>query len=156
MIINFYYVRKLFFFIVLLLFSLDISGQSEDCLGAEVVCVGESYNNTPTGGGADDFNDPDNDPGCITLGEHESIWLYFEFDASTPPNSELTFVIDPFDFTDDYDFALYGPNVSCDNLGSPIRCSFSADDGPTGLSTGSNDTTEDAFGDAFVSEIYVN
>lgn len=141
--------------VILLLLSIEVGAQNEDCIDFQVVCSDDQISNTPTGSGSDDFSDPDNNSGCLGA-EHESAWFYFEFDASTPPNSPVTFVIDPIVFTDDYDFALFGPNVTCDDLGSPIRCSYSAADGPTGLSTSSSDTSEGAGGDAFVSEILVN
>ena len=143
----------------LILFIMSVSlwgnAQSEDCMVFEVVCSNAQSTNTPTGSGIDDFADPDNDSGCLFT-EHESAWFYFEFNANTPANSTASFVIDPIVFSDDYDFALYGPNVTCDNLGSPIRCSYSGVDGPTGLSASSTDTSEGAGGDAFVSEITVN
>jgi hypothetical protein len=49
----------------------------------------------------------------------------------------LYFKIDPLVNTQDYDFALYGPNVTCTSLGTPLRCSYAAVTGNTGLNASS-------------------
>ena len=53
-------------------------------------------------------------------------------------------------------FAVWGPNVSCDDLGSPIRCSFAAPPGVTGLQVGAGDESEGAEGDKFLEALVVN
>jgi hypothetical protein len=57
--------------------------------------------------------------------------------------------------TDDYDYAVYGPNVSCGALGPAIRCSDAALTGPTGLSPAAFDTSEPVTGDKFTSVMNV-
>ena len=62
-------------------------------------------------------------------------------------------------FGEDYDFAIYGPNVACNNLGSPQRCSY-ADQSctfcpSTGLGNGTIDFSEPYTGDGYVAEMNV-
>jgi len=131
-----------------------------DCVDAEVVCNNGNITFNPQGAGIDDFANPNNNSGCLATGEHSSAWYYFEINATAPPNQTLGFTINPNGGAgQDYDFALFGPDVICSNLGSPIRCSYA---GPgcafcpqTGLGMGTNDQTEGAGGDGFVSEIIV-
>ncbi len=102
-------------------------GQTNDCAFAIVVCSDADLEFNPIGPGFDDFADPDNNEGCITALEQNSAWFYFEIDPLAPPNQELGFTISPNGgFGEDYDWALFGPNVDCGDLGSPIRCSSSS------------------------------
>ncbi len=124
-----------------------------DCSSAATICSGSSISINPSGIGNNDFNSPGNNDGCLN-GERNSTWFYFEFNSSTPANSDFTFVINA---SVDYDFALFGPNpTDCSSLGSPLRCSYAVQAGPTGLSTGANDVSEGVGGDRFVSEIQVD
>lgn len=137
--------------------------QNNDCATALVLCNTTAVSFNPNGAGFNDFNNPNNLPGCIVGGEHSSLWLYFEVAPSSPPNATLTFTIVPdVPTNEDYDFAVYGPNVSCGDLGSPIRCS-STDDNfagtvQTGLSTSESDLTEGPgnSGNGFVQNLVVN
>lgn len=158
------------FILIGLLVSNLAFGQANDCGGASVICSSGSVAYNPTGSGVDDFLDPDNDSGCLSTGEHLSAWYYFAFDASMPPNSQITFDILPDDGDyEDYDFAIYGANVDCDNLGSPIRCTYAAvgyssfdgsdapqDVGATGLDADFTDTTEGVSGDSYLAPLTVN
>lgn len=129
-----------------------------DCPGAEIVCEDGLIVFEPIGFGEDDFSSPDNHPGCFENKEHRSAWYYFEIAKDAPPNLDLTFTITPEDNTD-YDFALFGPNVPCDSLGYPIRCSWAAYDclfcPQTGLGAMANDASEDATGDGFLAPVLV-
>ncbi|KAA3626253.1 MAG: hypothetical protein DWQ02_20590, partial [Bacteroidetes bacterium] len=134
--------------------------QNEDCITAEVICSDGDISFTPTGAGIDDFADPDNDNDCLTGFEHQSGWYYFEFQPDMPPNSVIEFTINPDGgLGEDYDFAIYGPDVGCDNLGSPVRCSYAANNctfcPQTGLGNGTTDLSEDAFGDGYVAPLIV-
>lgn len=113
------------------------------------------------GPGDDDFANSNNHPGCITALEQNSAWYYFEIDPTAPPNLVLGFTIHPFGgYGEDYDWALFGPNVNCGNLGFPVRCSsssfmcgFCPD---TGMGMGTTDFTEGpGTGDGFVSTLVV-
>ncbi len=132
-----------------------------DCSGAEVVCSDEDLAFNPQGPGQDDFANPNNDPGCMTALEQNSAWYYFEIDPNAPPALILGFIISPNGgLGEDYDWALYGPDVECGNLGSPIRCSSSSaacDFCPeTGMGMGTMDTSEGpGTGDGFVMTLQV-
>ena len=94
--------------------------------------------------------------GCLTNacpagGENHSNWYSFTILTS----GTLTMMINPQTATDDYDFAIYGPNANCNSLGSPIRCTDSGLTGNTGLTTTALDAVEDVTGDKFLSQMNV-
>lgn len=138
-----------------------------DCSGAIVVCEDQTI--TLEGGpGALDFNNPNNELGdCHLTGETESVWLYFRFRADMPPGSILELTIDPIqDGEIDYDFSIFPADSPCDNLGSPIRCSyawvfsnsqFSCGFCPlTGLGNGETDVSEGPFGNGYLAPLVVD
>ncbi|MEL7123106.1 MAG: hypothetical protein AAFO07_26890, partial [Bacteroidota bacterium] len=141
--------------------------QIYDCDIAQIICSDSMINFTPMGGGLFDFANPNNDAACFqpaNMMEENSAWYYFEFRKDMPPNSIIEFAIKSRDgFDEDYDFNVYGPNVRCDSLGSPPRCSFVdglcdfCDEFGTGLGQGTTDTLERAweFGDGFVAPMEV-
>ncbi len=141
---------------VLLLIPDSGQAQPNDCAFAFVVCSNENLTFNPHGPGFDDYADPDNEPGCITSLEQNSAWYYFQIDPTAPPGLELGFIISPNGgLGEDYDWALYGPNVNCGDLGFPIRCSSSSAQcgfcPETGLGMGTTDVTEGpGTGDGFV------
>ena len=150
----FYY---LFFFVFL--FSIKPSGLfaqgDPDCSNAVVLCSNANISFNPTGGGAvNDFASANNNQGCLSTGERNTAWYYFEFNNTMPPNSQIEFTITPNNAAD-YDFALYGPGVSCGNLGNPVRCSDAAGSGPTGLGNGAADFSEGAGGNGWVAPLTV-
>lgn len=154
--------RKLTILLILLATGgLYLFGQPSDCVGAIVICDDGVINFTPTAIDNNDFADPDNDPGCLLTDENRSVWYYFQFADDMPPNSFIEFTIDPTGgFGEDYDFAIYGPNVRCDSLGEPKRCSFAnflcAACPQTGLGNGATDTSEGAMNeDGFVAPMMV-
>lgn len=101
-----------------------MEAQINNCIGAKVVCSSEVLSVNPIGPGLNDFDDPDNDPGCMIDEENNSAWYYFEIGANAPFFSTLGFVIQPNGgLGEDYDWALFGPDVPCHALGTPIRCS---------------------------------
>lgn len=136
--------------------------QESDCVGAIVICTDDMLQFAPLDNGNSDFGNPNNDPGCLEDDENGTVWYYFEFNQNMPPGSELEFTLDPFGgFLEDYDFAIYGPNLSCDSLGSPVRCSFAnsfCDLCPlTGLGMGATDTSEGwEDEDGFIAPLVVN
>jgi len=137
------------------------AAQINDCADAVVLCSSENIAFNPQGPGLDDYADPDNDPGCIVALEQNSAWYYFEINDNAPPNLELGFIISPNGgFGEDYDWALYGPDVNCGDLGSPIRCSSSSAQcgfcPETGMGMGAMDVTEGpGTGDGFVMTLIV-
>ncbi len=155
-------IRKL---LLLSLFCLPLllPAQNNDCPEAVVLCNSQPISFNPTGPGANDFASGGNS-GCLATGEHQSAWYFIEIAASSPPNALLAFDLIPnAGAGQDYDFAVFGPNVPCGALGSPIRCSYAAGFctycPTTGLSDGTppvTDVSEGAGGDGFVMGITVN
>lgn len=128
--------------------------QHEDCRTAFIICSDSSFSFTPTGPGIDDFANPNNDQGCLFTGENISAWFYFELREDMPLDSnQLGFlIVDTLpNYFIDYDFSIYGPNLNCDSLGSPYRCSFARlpNNGNLGpgsvVSTGFSTTAQDTF-----------
>lgn len=158
--------------IVFLLSFSSIWGQTrpEDCEGAIIICSDEVINFNPNGFGKDDFANPNNFEGCLIEKEQEGLWFFFSFRTDMPLNSIIEFTITPLgDLDEDYDFAIYGPDLTCDSLGSPVRCSFFdqiCTSGPpffmsyrcpeTGLGRAATDTSETRFdNDGFVAPMLV-
>lgn len=123
-------VLRCFFFSFLLAAAFIAYGQPNDCDGAVVICDDGPVQYTPLGPGQFDFNNTL----CGTT-EHQSAWYYFEFDINMPPNQDLIFTISPLTNGTDWDFAMWGPDVDCDELDAAgmVRCNFSPQ-GTTGLS----------------------
>ncbi len=155
-----FYILTLFYFIP----SLQVQAQNFDCDLAMIICSDSTINFQPNGGGINDFANPNNDSGCFVpepsegfpaenYFEQASGWFYFEFRKDMPDSSIIEFAIIPQltgpDDVSDYDFAVYGPNVRCDSLGSPKRCSFvngnCAYCPDTGLGRGEIDESEDTW-----------
>ncbi|NNM22812.1 MAG: T9SS type B sorting domain-containing protein, partial [Flavobacteriaceae bacterium] len=107
-------------FIFVIFFTLELLGQQpSDCTTPILVCGNVNFGLEPDGVGFDEFSLPGNiRPSCYHFNLN-TIWLKFEFD------SDGVFIFDliPINGTDDYDFAIFGPNVTCEELGAPIRCS---------------------------------
>ncbi|MEP7169028.1 MAG: hypothetical protein ABI855_06610, partial [Bacteroidota bacterium] len=97
---------------------------------------------------------------CLCSGERGSVWYQVIIAAA----GLLNFDIVPNDWpgapsttSTDYDFAVYGPNPSCGNLISPIRCHYSPL-GVTGLFSnvdGNSPPAMPGFGSAYRSGINV-
>jgi hypothetical protein len=154
-------VRLLYLIAALCLLPFLSQAQINDCSEAQVVCSDSTLSFNPQGPGEDDFADPNNFPGCITSLEQNSAWYFFEINPAAPPNLVLGFIIHPLGgYGEDYDWALFGPDVTCGALGSPIRCSsssFACGFCPeTGMGMGTTDFTEGpGTGDGFVSTLVV-
>jgi gliding motility-associated-like protein len=122
-----------------------------DCIGAQVICSDATFEANPFNAGVvNDFRNPNNDKGCLESGEsNEGAWYYFELRKDMPPSEgSLEFTITPipvagYDLVD-YDFAIYGADLECDSLGSPIRCSYSSQyvSVQTGLKAGYTATSQ--------------
>lgn len=123
--------KKTIFFIFLLLFQCFYS--QADCSSALSICGNSNITYSPSGIGAVN----ENLGGCLgASGEHNSVW----YKITIATGGTLTFNLIPNDPQADYDWAIYGPNSTCGNLGNPIRCN-----GATvlivGASTGLNMTS---------------
>ncbi|SFN57998.1 gliding motility-associated C-terminal domain-containing protein [Chryseobacterium oleae] len=121
-------IRKLLL-LFLFIFCTSLSAQ-EDCNFAIMVCGNSNINYTPSGIG----NINEDVGGCLS-GEHHSVWYKFTIATS----GTLTFNLVPTGPVD-YDWAIYGPNASCNNLGSPIRCNASGALTSTGMNMTNNNT----------------
>ncbi len=75
-----------------------------DCITALPVCGNSGISYTPTDAG----NVLEDLGGCLLSDENFSVWYSF----TIAQGGTLEFTIDPNVFTDDYDFAVYGPNVN--------------------------------------------
>ncbi len=138
-----------------------------DCIGAFTLCSNASFNNNSNNiGCSSDLNSSNS--GCLISFERQGTWYIF----SPSIAGTLFFNISPTNPLDDYDFAVWGPypngsnvNTICPVSNSPLRCSYSALTGNTGLGpfpVSMLDLTEGAAGDkwvryldVFVGEVYL-
>jgi Secretion system C-terminal sorting domain len=132
-----------------------------------VPCAGGAPANTPsdcinatTIYGPDFFPNPSSGIGNVaegcadcSLGETYSHWYKFTIKTG----GTLAFEIDPINNANDFDFALFGPGVTCGALGTPVRCSNAAvaGTGSTGLRPAAADVSETIAGDQWVSPLTV-
>lgn len=148
-----------FFFTILFSFFayLSFAQVNNDCRevfnSGRLVCGTATFSDNSNGIGRDDFdngNYPYNEDGCLN-GEHQSAWYGFKVATS----GTLTFVITSTVFSNDYDFAVYGPDVTCDSLGNPVRCNYAATTGQTGLALNAPNTSQGGAGTPFVRHLDV-
>jgi gliding motility-associated-like protein len=130
-----------------------------DCTNSINLCGDTDLDITPSGIGEYEFNNPNNPaPGCYNF-RADQVWFRVEMETT----GTFSFELNPDQPQADYDFAVFGPTTSCDNLGPAIRCSSTNPDaaGVTG-DTGLNDTETDlsegpgAAGNGFLRELDVN
>lgn len=129
----------------------------EDCVGGFTICNDQGFNNSPSNtGNVADLNT--SNYGCLLDAERQGTWYNFSASAG----GSLAFTISPSNAADDYDFALWGPYPAgstvgsiCPPLGAPVRCSYAAPSGDTGLNFTATDQSESAFGDKWVQYLNV-
>jgi hypothetical protein len=126
----------------------DLS-ENNDCIRATPLCAGTAISSNSSGPGMVAEGCTGN--ACPAGGENHTNWYSFQISAA----GTLTTTITPITSTDDYDFAIYGPNASCDFLGAPLRCSDSGGTGVTGLSGAAADNIENVSGDKFLAPLNV-
>ncbi|ESU21118.1 hypothetical protein FEDK69T_26740 [Flavobacterium enshiense DK69] len=148
--------KKYFYVPLLLLFITTAKAQfPNDCANAITISTSGVFTSNATSiGNVQEVN-------ACGGREHNSIWLKIIVAQS----GTLGFDLMPLDaaITVDYDFWVYAPNVSCSNLGTPIRCSttnpFLAGlaTNHTGMSGSSNALSSgpDANGNGYVSWLNV-
>lgn len=103
----------------LLMLLVSIKGMAQnDCVDAIIICGPANLSNLETVGIGTQEISPFN--ACASE-EHNSIWLKIRIRTG----GTLGFVITPetADLVIDFDFWIYGPNRSCSDLGTAIRCS---------------------------------
>lgn len=116
-----------------------------DCSSPTQVCNDASFTGNSNGAGTQELNA--GNQGCMST-EHQSSWYIFNVVSSGTLALNITTAVD-------YDFAIWGPNVSCGALGAPVRCSWAAGGGNTGLGNGATDVTEGAGGDRWVQTLNI-
>ncbi len=124
-----------------------VATDPNDCINAIAICDDLPVSGVESGPGLVS----ESCLGCTAGGENYSTWYNFCFETS----GTFAMTIDPVTNTDDYDFALYGPDVACGALGTPIRCSYAASTGNTGLKSSVTDVSEDVSGNGWVDTLHV-
>jgi uncharacterized protein YjdB len=124
----------------------------QDCSGSQLVCADQAINGVSSGpGNTNDLNTTNQ--GCMTV-EHQSIWL----NATVANTGTFSFNVAPT-AADDYDFAVWvfpaGATIPCPPNIAPVRCSWAAGAGNTGLGNGATDLSEGVTGDSWVSPLNV-
>lgn len=121
---------------------------NSDCAYATPVCADTPFSDASTGPGIT----AEGCAGCVTS-ENYTNWYRIQVQTS----GTLAFTINPNTNSDDFDPVVFGPNVTCGALGTPVRCSYAinAGNGNTGLGNGALDTSEDVYGDQWVAPLNV-
>ena len=137
--------------------ALSYAQEPNDCQFAVTVCGNSDFSLDVNGIGTQELNNTNT---CGSR-ENNSIWLQVNIETA----GTLAFTLTPgsTSINEDYDFFIFGPNVSCGNIGQSIRCSTTnpsaANQGNnlTGLNSTSTETSEGPGpnGDSFVSDIDV-
>ena len=130
--------------LLLLAFFTSIKGISQnDCVDAILICGNANLTGlTAAGIGIQEIT---SDNACGS-GENNSLWLKIKINTG----GTLGFVLTPqsADILEDLDFWIFGPNVSCSNLGTAIRCSttnplaINQPDNLTGMNSTETDVSE--------------
>lgn len=122
---------------------------NNDCSRSTQICNNISFNSNSSGPGL--VSEGCGGSACMAGGENHSNWYVFQINTS----GTLAFNLTPTNLADDYDFAIYGPGVTCSNLGQAVRCSDAYLSGVTGLGNGALDVSENVMGDKWVAPMNV-
>jgi hypothetical protein len=123
-------------------------GQSSDC-PAYCLFNTSTFTFTPSNAGVQELNATNR--GCLGI-EHRSVWLQ----VNILTGGTMVFRINPNVNSDDFDFAVWGTSPACPPTTAPLRCSYAAGGGNTGVGNGALDLSEDVFGDRWVMAMTVN
>lgn len=126
-------------------YIMDCTLTTNNCLGATQVCTDVAFSGNSSGPGGQELPNNNTTDGCLSV-EHQSSWYYFQPVTSGTVSMTITTSVD-------YDFAIW--TGTCGALGSPVRCSYAANGGSTGLGNGAIDLSEDAYGDRWVAPLAV-
>lgn len=122
---------------------IPVPASGQDCSSSVQVCSSSPFSGNSSGPGVQEMNITN--AGCLGV-ENNSSW--YTFTANTSGTVEMS--ISPQNGSDDYDFAIWGPNGTCPPTSAPIRCNFAAfprlfgcgsNSNPTGLAAGETATT---------------
>ncbi|MDP3312016.1 T9SS type B sorting domain-containing protein [Lutibacter sp.] len=117
--------KKYFVFFLFFLFTFFDGFCQSNCTDALPVCTNANSGGVVNGFGFDDFFGRSTS-GCLKNGlgvttiETNSFWFRVKLAAS----GEFGFNIKPNNLSEDWDFAVYGPNPICGALGTPIACNY--------------------------------
>lgn len=138
--------------------TLLLSQEPTDCVNAVIACGNSNITLDVNGVGNQELNGTN----VCSSAENNSIWLK----VTTVTAGTLGFTLTPnsANINEDYDFFVFGPNVTCGNIGQAIRCSTTnpANAGLNNNQTGMNATATDvsegpgAAGNSFVRALDVN
>jgi gliding motility-associated-like protein len=153
---NLFY-KPFIYYLILLINATAFAQEPNDCQFAVTVCGNSDFSLDVNGIGVQEV---DGRNSCGSR-ENNSIWL--EVNITTTGTLAFTLTPSSTSINEDYDFFIFGPNVSCGNIGQAIRCSTTnpaaANQGNnlTGMNATSTETSEGpgANGDSFVSDIDV-
>lgn len=123
-------------------------GTNGDCAFATPVCTDSPLSDASPGPGIT----AEGCSGCVTS-ENYTNWYRIQIQTS----GTLAFTINPNNNADDFDPVVFGPNVTCGALGTPVRCSYAINsgNGNTGLGNGAVDNSETVAGDQWVAPLNV-
>ncbi|WP_196890274.1 hypothetical protein, partial [Aureivirga sp. CE67] len=114
--------KKVYSLLLIFLLFISVTVYSQEPTDAEhaiTVCGDLDMSLNSNGTGINDFmNQPSSSPPC-GFSESQSLWIRVVIET----DGTLGFTLTSNNNADDYDFAVYGPNVTYDNLGPAIRCS---------------------------------
>ncbi|MDP3360139.1 MAG: T9SS type B sorting domain-containing protein [Lutibacter sp.] len=128
----------------------------QDCSNALPICSDANSGGVVNGFGYDDFFGS-SVSGCLRNGlgvttiETNSYWFRFKLAAG----GQFGFNITPNNLSEDWDFAVYGPNTACGALGAPIACNYSKAS-PTGYTGVGLDPVTNTQTEAYDSWMNVN
>lgn len=132
--------------------SFSIRAQNSDCPGAGI-CSNQS--GTLTTGVDNELNAANS--GCLP--DYEANYSFW-FNICTTTSGTICFTINPNGSNNDYDFAVWGPNVFCMPTVPPIRCSYAvpppgggSNGDVTGLGNGAADNAEGPTGNSWLAPI---
>ena len=152
------FMKKLFLFCLVVFSQFSFYQNPNDCIDAILLCGDTDLGIIPSGIGRNEFAQFGNPvPTCFNF-QTDQAWFRVEIETT----GTFSFALTPDAPQADYDFAVFGPVINCDNLGPAIRCSSTnpSDAGVTG-DTGLNDTEIDLIegpgpnGNGFLQEITV-
>ena len=127
-----------------------------DCVNYIQACDNQSISYNVSGAGIQEII-----PMSCSSQETNSFWIRVTIEQAGTLGFEL--IPNSTNINEDYDFWVFGPNLACNNLGAPIRCSttnpaaISQNNNHTGMNASSTDTSEGpgADGDSFVAQLNV-
>lgn len=151
--------KKSVLFFTLFLISFCSFGQNlpNDCVNYIQACDNQSIAYNVSGAGIQEIVPP-----SCSSNENNSLWLRVTIDQ--PGTLGFDIVPQSSNISEDYDFWVFGPSLSCSNLGTPIRCSTTnpqaagQSNNHTGLNATSTDTSEGPGpdGDSYVQQLTVS